>query len=175
MPTPAKQKTIEDLNDVFTRAKSALLAHYHGISATDMTVLRAHMRERAVDFRIVKNTLARKALKNTPLEVLVSDFKGPVSLLVSFDDAVAPAKALFDYAKSGVETSPEVVAGIVEGRQVTPEEIRALAALPSREVLLSQLLSVMNGPTTHFAGVFSALLRKLVGTLDAIKDKKAQG
>ncbi len=175
MPTSAKQQTIDELNDVFTRAKSAILAHYHGISAADMTVLRTHMRERAVDFRVIKNTLAKKAMKDTPLEVLESEFKGPVSLLVSFDDAVAPAKALADYAKSGVKKSPDVVAGVVEGQQVTLEEIKALADLPSKEVLLSQLLSVMNGPTTNFVGVFSALLRKLVGTLDAIKDQKAQG
>lgn len=175
MPTSAKQQTIDELNDVFTRAKSAILAHYHGISAADMTVLRTHMRERAVDFRVIKNTLAKKAMKDTPLEVLESEFKGPVSLLVSFDDAVAPAKALADYAKSGVKKSPDVVAGVVEGQPVTLEEIQALANLPSKEVLLSQLLSVMNGPTTNFVGVFSALLRKLVGTLDAIKDQKAQG
>ncbi|MCH8931532.1 MAG: 50S ribosomal protein L10 [Nitrospinae bacterium] len=175
MPTSAKQQTIDELNDVFTRAKSAILAHYHGISAADMTILRTHMRERAVDFRVIKNTLAKKAMKDTPLEVLESEFKGPVSLLVSFDDAVAPAKALADYARSGVKKSPDVVAGVVEGQQVTLEEIQALADLPSKEVLLSQLLSVMNGPTTNFVGVFSALLRKLVGTLDAIKDQKAQG
>ena len=175
MPTPAKQQAIEELNDVFTRAKSALLTHYHGISAENMAALRAHMRGRAVDFRVIKNTLAKKAVKGTPLEVLANDFKGPVSLLVSFDDAVAPAKALSDYAKSGVEKSPDVVAGIVEGKQVSPAQIKALADLPSKEVLLSQMLSVMNGPTTNFVGVFSSLLRKLVGTLDAIKDKNAQG
>ena len=174
MPTPAKQQTIDELNDVFTRAKSALLAHYHGITAENMTALRAHMRERSVDFRVIKNTLAQKAAKNTPLEVLEKEFTGPVSLLVSFDDAVAPAKALSDYAKSGAEKTPDVVAGVVEGKQVTPEEVKALANLPSKEVMISQMLSVMNGPTTNFVGVFSALLRKLVGTLDAIKDKKAQ-
>ncbi len=175
MPTPAKQKAIDELNDVFSRARSALLAHYHGITAENMTALRTHMRERGVDFRVIKNTLAQKAAKNTPLEILENDFKGPVSLLVSFDDAVAPAKALSDYAKSGAEKSPDVVAGIVEGKQVSPAEVKALADLPSKEVLLSQMLSVMNGPTTNFVGVFSSLLRKLVGTLDAIKDKKAEG
>lgn len=174
MPTPAKDETIAELNDVFARAKSAVLTHYHGISAAEMTRLRSHMRERAVDFRVIKNTLAQRASKNTPLEVLGNDFKGPVSLLVSFDDAVAPAKALSDFAKSG-DKSPQVVAGMVEGKAVTPEEIKALASLPSKEVLLSQLLSVMNGPTTNFVCVFNALLRKLVGTLDAIKDQKAKG
>lgn len=175
MPTPAKEQTIEELNEVFGRAKSAVLAHYHGMSAAGMASLRSHMRERQVDFRVIKNTLALRAAKNTPLEVLEGDFKGPVSVLVSFDDPVAPAKALSDFAKSGVEKSPEAVSGVVEGRLVTAEEIKALANLPSKEVLLSQMLSVMNGPTTNFVGVFSALLRKLVGTLDAIKDQKAQG
>jgi large subunit ribosomal protein L10 len=175
LPTPAKQKTIDELNDVFSRAKSCVLAHYHGISAENMASLRAHMRERAVDFRVIKNTLAQKAAKNTPLEVLENDFKGPVSLLVSFDDAVAPAKALSDFAKSGAAKSPEVVTGVVEGKQVSPAQLKALADLPSKEVLISQMLSVLNGPTTNFVGVFSSLLRKLVGTLDAVKDKKAQG
>ncbi|NIQ00462.1 MAG: 50S ribosomal protein L10 [Nitrospinaceae bacterium] len=175
MPTPAKEQTVEELNDVFTRAKSAVLAYYHGMSAENMTALRTHMRERAIDFRVVKNTLARKAAKNTSLEVLDSEFKGPVSLVVSFDDAVAPAKALSDFAKTGAEKTPEVVTGVVEGQRVSPEEIKALADLPSKEVLLSQMLSVFQGPTTNFVGVFSALLRKLVGTLDAIKEQKSQG
>lgn len=175
MPTPEKQEVIDELNDVFGRAKSAVLAHYHGMSAADMAALRNHMRERQVDFRVIKNTLAQRAAKNTPLEVLEGDFKGPVSVMVSFDDAVAPAKALSDFAKSGVDKSPDAVSGVVEGKQVSPEEIAALANLPSKEVLLSQMLSVMNGPTTNFVGVFSSLLRKLVGTLDAIKEKKAQG
>jgi len=175
LPTPAKDQTITELNEVFARAKSAVLTHYHGMSAASLTSLRNHMRERQLDFRVIKNTLAQRAAKNTSLELIEGDFKGPVSILVSFDDAVAPAKALSDFAKSGVAKSPDVVSGVVEGKAVTAEEIKALANLPSKEVLLSQMLSVMNGPTTNFVGVFSALLRKMVGTLDAIKDQKAQG
>ena len=96
-----------------------------------------------------------------------------MSLVVSFDDPVAPAKALAEYAKSGATKSPEVICGVVEGKKVSPEEVKALADLPSKEVLISQLLATMNGPTTNFVGALGGVLRKLVGTLEAIKEKKA--
>ncbi|MEK9628094.1 MAG: 50S ribosomal protein L10 [Nitrospinota bacterium] len=173
VPNAEKIKKVEELNGVFLKAKSAVLANYQGIDAPELTALRSHMRGRAIDFRVIKNTLARQAAKNTPFELLDKEFSGPVSLVLSFDDAVAPAKALADYAKSGAAKSPKVICGVVEGKKVTPEEVKALADLPSKEQLIAQLLSTMNGPTTNFVGALSGLLRKLVGTLEAIKEKKA--
>jgi large subunit ribosomal protein L10 len=172
VPNAEKVKKVEELNGVFLKAKAAILADYQGIEAPDLTLLRSHMRSRSVDFRVIKNTLARQASKNTPFELLDDEFKGPVSLVVSFDDAVAPAKALAEFEKSGAPKSPKVICGVIEGKKVSPGEIEALADLPSREVLISQMLAVFNGPTTSFAGVFSSLLRKLVGTLDAVREKK---
>ena len=173
VPNAEKIKKVEELNGIFLKAKSVVLANYQGIEAAELTQLRSHMRGRAIDFRVVKNTLAKQAVKNTPFELLDGDFTGPVSLVLSFEDAVAPAKALAEYAKSGAAKNPRVICGVVEGKKVSPEEVKALADLPSKEVLISQLLSTMNGPTTNFVGALSGLLRKLVGTLDAIKDKKA--
>jgi len=170
-----KVEMVEELHGVFSRAKSAVVANYQGIDAEGITALRVHMRNRSVDFRVVKNTLARRAVKDTSLEVLSEDFKGPISILVGFEDAVAPAKALADFAKSDATKSPEVICGVVEGKKVSPGEVQALAELPSREELISQMLSVFQGPTTNFAGVFSSLLRKLVGTLDAVREKKETG
>jgi large subunit ribosomal protein L10 len=167
-----KAEVVEELHGIFSRAKSAVVANYQGIDAQGITALRVHMRSRSVDFRVVKNTLARRAVKDTSLEVLGEDFQGPISILVGFEDLVAPAKALADFAKSGATKSPEIICGVVEGKKVSPEEVEALAKLPSREELISQMLSVFQGPTTNFAGVFSSLLRKLVGTLDAIREKK---
>jgi len=158
---------------VFLKAKAAILANYQGIDAPELTQLRRHMRAQSVDFRVIKNTLARQAAKDTPFEMLDEQFKGPVSLVVSFEDPVAPAKALAEFAKSGATKSPTVLCGVVEGKMVSSEEVKALADLPSKEVLISTMLSVFNGPTTNFAGVFSSLLRKLVGTLDAVREKKA--
>ena len=175
MANSVKVEVVEELRSIFSRAKSAVVANYQGIDAQGITALRVHMRSRSVDFRVVKNTLARRAVKDTSLEVLSEDFKGPISILVSFEDAVAPAKALADFAKSNATKSPEVICGVVEGKKVSPGEVQALAELPSREELISQMLSVFQGPTTNFAGVFSSLLRKLVGTLDAVREKKETG
>ncbi|MBT5549417.1 MAG: 50S ribosomal protein L10 [Nitrospina sp.] len=172
MPNAEKIKVVEELNGMFQKAKSAVLADYQGIDALGLTRLRRHMRAQSVDFRVVKNTLARQAAKNTPFELLDEDFKGPVSMVVSFEDAVAPAKALAEFAKSGAPKSPKVLCGVVEGKKVSPDEVKALADLPPKEVLIAQLLATMNGPTTNFVGALNGLLRKFVGTLDAIREKK---
>jgi len=172
VPNVEKVKKVEELNGVFLKAKAAILADYQGIEAPDLTLLRSHMRSKSVDFRVIKNTLARQASKNTPFELLDEEFKGPVSMVVSFEDVVAPAKALAEFKKSGAPKSPKVICGVIEGKKVSPGEIEALADLPSREVLISKMLAVFNGPTTSFVGVFSGVLRKLVGTLDAVREKK---
>ena len=173
MPNAEKIKKVEELNGIFLKAKSAVLANYQGIEAPELTQLRSHMRSRAIDFRVIKNTLARQAAKNTPFELLDEEFSGPVSLVVSFDDAVAPARALAEFSKLGAAKNPKVICGVVEGKKISPEQVKAMADLPSKEVLISQLLATMNGPTTNFVGALSGVLRKLVGTLEAIKEKKA--
>lgn len=172
MPTPIKEKAVEELNRVFLKATSAVLANYQGIKANELAALRSNLRERSLDFRVIKNTLAQKAAKDTPFEVLESEFTGPVSILVSYDDLVAPAKALYDYSKTGPVKNPNVICGLVEGRKISPEEVQALSTLPPKDVLISQMLSVFQGPTTQFVGVFNGLLRKLVGTLEAVREKK---
>ncbi len=172
VPTPAKEQVVKELNEVFQRAKSAVLADYQGIDAETITTMRAKMREQSVEFRVIKNTLARQAAKNTPFEVLDADWKGPVSIVVSFDDPVGPAKAIAECAKGQAEKTPKVLCGVVEGKKINPEQVKALADLPSREALIAMMLATMQGPTTNFVGVFHSLLRKLVGTLDAIREKK---
>ncbi len=172
MPTPVKEKAVEELNQVFLKATSAILANYQGMKANELTALRAHLEERRLDFRVIKNTLAQRATKNTPFEVLESEFTGPVSILVSYDDLLAPAKALSDYAKTRPEKNPDVLCGLLDGKKISPEEVKALAKLPPKDVLISQMLSVFQGPTTQFVGVFHGLLRKLVGTLEAVREKK---
>lgn len=175
MPNPAKEQSIKDLTSLFSRAKSVVLTNYQGITAQELTQLRTHMHRRSLDFRVVKNTLARQAAKSTKFSVLDTDeLKGPISLVVSYDDIIAPAKALADYAKTDAAKKPEIIFGVLEGKKITPAEVKALSDLPSREVLISKMLSSFQGPTTGFVGVFSSLLRKLVGTLEAVKNKKEQ-
>ena len=158
---------------MFARAKSVVLANYQGITAQELTRLRSHMHGRSVEFRVVKNTLARRASKNTPFEILDAvKLKGPISLVVSYDDLVAPAKALADYAKTDAKKKPIVICGVIEGKKISPADVQALSDLPSKEALISMMLSTFQGPTTDFVGVFNSLLRKLVGTLAAVQEKK---
>ena len=173
MANPEKQEAVKELNEVFQKASAAVLANYQGIDATSITAMRASMKNQSVEFRVVKNTLAKLAAKNTPFEVLDANFTGPVSVLVSYDDPVAPAKALADQRKIDSKKTPQVICGLVEGKMISAEGVAALADLPSRDALLGQMLSVFQGPTTNFVGVFNSLLRKLVGTLGAVREKKA--
>lgn len=175
MPTAAKKETVKNLNQKFSKAKSAVLANYQGISAQELGALRRLMRERSVDFFVTKNTLARRAVPNTPFEALESDFSGAISIFISYEDLVAPAKALAEYAKTGPEKNPEIICGLVESQKLSPEEVTELSNLPPREVLVARVLATFQSPTTRFVGVFSGLLRKFVGTLDAIKEKKSDG
>ena len=175
MPNPAKDQEIQELSSLFAKAKSVVLTNYQGITAQELTQLRAHMHHRALDFRVVKNTLARRAARNTPFAVLdAGKIKGPISLVIGYGDIVAPAKALADYAKTDAKKKPEVICGVIEGKKISPEDVRALSDLPSKEVLISKMLSTFQGPTTNFVGVFSSLLRKLVGTLAAVQEKKGE-
>lgn len=164
---------MKELNAVFQKATAAVLADYQGIDAPSVTALRASMRGCSVEFRVVKNTLAKLAAKNTAFEALDASFKGPVSVLLSFDDPVAPAKALADCRKADAKKTPKVICGLVEGRVISSEEVKVLAELPSREVLIARMLSAMQGPAANFVGVFGGLLRKFVGTLDAVREKKS--
>lgn len=173
MPTEAKKKTVKELNEIFSKSKSAVLANYQGIPAPDLCALRLHMKSKSVEFFVTKNTLAQVAAKDTAFEALESDFKGPVSIVVSFDDLVAPAKALAAYAKTNPVKEPEVICGLIKGQKISPEGVKELADLPPKEVLVARMLSTFQGPATNFVGVFSGLLRKFVGTLEAIKEKKA--
>ena len=124
MPNAEKVKKVEELNGLFQKAQSAVLADYQGIEAAELTQLRSHMRVRSVDFRVIKNTLARQAAKNTPFELLDDEFKGPISLVLSYEDPVAPAKALAEFVKTGAPKSPKVICGVVEGKRLLVGEIQ---------------------------------------------------
>lgn len=173
MATDIKKQSIDSLNEKFSKAKSAVLARYQGITANDINQLRSHMRERSIEFLVVKNTLAKIAAKDTSFEMIDDDFKGPVSVLVGYDDPIGPAKALAEYSKTQPAKEPEVICGLIDGKKVSVEQVKAIASLPPKEVLVAQLLSTMQAPTSNFVGVFNSLLRQFVGVLDAIKEKKS--
>lgn len=154
MPTPAKEQSVAELNESFKKAKAAVLANYQGIDATAINTLRSHMRDRSLDFKVIKNKLARKAAKDTPFEILDSYFRGPISLVVSYDDSIAPAKALADYAKTGVKKSPEVICGLVEGKSLTPDEVKVLSELPPESCIGGANAGCFSGTDHELCGSF---------------------
>lgn len=168
--TPEKQAAVAKLKEKLSQAKGAVLADYRGITVVEDTALRHKLREAVVDYQVVKNTFTRIAARELGLNQLEDYLEGPTALAVSYTDPVAPAKVLVDFAKEHKEFTIKV--GLVEGRVIGPEEVEALASLPSREVLLSKMLGSMQAPLSGLVNVLQGSIRNLVYTLDAVRRQK---
>lgn len=165
-----KTQEIERLKDSFSKAKSAIVADYRGLTVAEMNEVRSKLREASVELRVTKNTLARIAIKGTDSEGLSDALKGPSAIAFSFDDPVAGAKALKSLADAHEEL--ELKAGLLGNKLLGIADIEALSKLPSKEVLLGQFLSVLNGPMRGFVTVLSGNQRSLVQVLAAIAKSK---
>ena len=165
-----KVAIIDELHDKFLRSKVGILSDYRGLNVQQITDLRNKLRDVSVEFKVIKNTLARRASKDTQFESIIDRFVGPTSIVISYDDIAAPAKVLIPFAKR--EPKLKITAGIIEGKAVSPEEIVTLAELPSREELLSRVLCGFQAPLTNLVGVLQGILRKFLYTLKALEEKK---
>ncbi len=165
-----KEKEVEFLTEQFKRCKAAVLADYRGLKVGQITELRSKVYQGNAKMKVVKNRLAKIALKNASIEGLDGFFLGPTAMVWSTDDEVAPAKIFVEFAKGNAKL--EVKGGYLDGRSVDLTYVKWLAALPSREIMLAQILGSMSAPATNFVGVLSALPRQLVTVLNAIKEKK---
>ena len=131
---------------------------------------RQALRKNDAELKVVKNTLLNIAAKETDFQILAEHFKWPVAVVLSYKDPVAPTKALIDFAKKNPEL--EIKVGIIDGKVLSKADIEALAELPSREVLLGKLVSVMAAVPTSFVSVLSGVQRSFVQVLGAYCDKK---
>ena len=170
MDRRTKEKVIAELHDKLGDVKLAVLADYSGLNVEKITALRNALRKSDTELRVVKNTLLEIASKDTDVAVLKDYLKGPLAIALNSGDVVEPAKVLVDFAKKNAQL--ELVAGVLEGKVLSVAQINALAELPSREVLLAKLLSVMVGVQTSLVNVLSAVPRGLVQVLEACRVKK---
>ena len=170
MKLDEKKKIVEDLRDKFAKSKVLIVTDYKGLNVETMTELRRQLRESQVEYQVVKNTLLVRAAEATTVEAIKDQFKGPSAIALSFDDPVAPAKILTEFAKKNDKL--EIKAGIMEDKVLDLPSIKALADLPSRETLLSQMLSVMIGVPTGFVRVLNGVPQQFMNVLLAIKDQK---
>jgi large subunit ribosomal protein L10 len=166
----AKERIVAELHEKLKDVKLAVLADYSGIKVKDITGLRNDLRKAESEFTVVKNNLLSIALKDTEFLPLDDHLKGPRALMMNFGDVVEPTKILVEFAKKNDKL--EIEAGVLDGRLLNREQIKALAELPSREVLLGKLLSVLIGVQTQLVTVLSAVPRGLVQVLEAHRLKK---
>ena len=167
-----KVSIVQELSDKFAQAKIAIVTDYRGLTVTEFEELRNALRNADSEVRVAKNTLLRRAVEGTPFEPMNEHFKGTSALTVSNTDPVGPAKALVDFAKKHEQL--QIRSAIMDGKLLSVEDLTALSQLPSKEVLLSQLLSVMQAVPTGFVRVLNGVPQKLVYALQAIKDQKEQ-
>ncbi|AJK44786.1 50S ribosomal protein L10 [Burkholderia plantarii] len=152
-----KQAVVAEVSAQVAKAQTVVLAEYRGIAVGDLTKLRAQAREKQVYLRVLKNTLARRAVEGTPFASLAEQMTGPLIYGIS-EDAIAAAKVVNDFAKSNDKLI--IKAGAFDGKVMDKAGVQALATIPSREELLSKLLFVMQSPVSGFARALAALAEK---------------
>ncbi len=165
-----KKSIVEDLHERFSKSKVLIVTDYKGLDVTSINTLRRKLREADVEFKVAKNSLMVRAAENTDVDLIKDSFKGPNAIAISYDDPVAPAKVLTDFAKENEKL--EIKLGVMNGKVMDQSAIVALSALPSKEALIGQLLSVINGVPTALVRTLNAVPSGFVNVLQALKDQK---
>jgi len=165
-----KKALVAEVAEVAAKAQSVVAAEYRGLTVSQMTDLRAKARKQGVYVRVVKNTLARKALAGTSFEAVGPKLKGPLVLAFSKDDPGAAARVVKDFAKA----NEKLVATLISlgGQVLPPKDLDAVASLPTREQALSMLLGTLKAPSQKLVSTIAAVPSKLVRTLAAVRDQK---
>lgn len=170
MARPEKVAAVETVADLFNGARSVVLNDFSGLDVEKISKLRALCRQNNIEFKVVKNTLARRGVRDTEAAALEEYFEGPTALAVSRDSENQGAKILAEFAKE--HEAPKFKAGFVDGNVIDATAVLALSKLPSKEEMLSMLLAGLQSPARGLVSVMQGPLRSLVGALNQIKDQK---
>ncbi len=165
-----KSRVVSELQSKFLSAKGVIFTDYRGLTVEEISDLRNKLRTSALEYRVVKNSLAKRAAEGTPVDVAKDIFSGPVGVAISYDDTVVLAKKILEFVKSNEKL--KIKSGVIEGGVCSPEEIKTISELPSREILLSMFISAMQSPLNKFANVLNATLSGFVYAMEALKKKR---
>jgi ribosomal protein L10 len=165
VPTQAKVESVLVLKERLGTAKTAVLTEYRGLTVRQLSDLRKQLKAAAAEYKVVKNRLARLAVKGSPLDPLAPHLTGPTGLVLTKHDPVVVAKTLQAFVRANPALSIKV--GFVEGKVLQPPELKALADLPSKEALRAQLIGALEGPMSQIVSLLTAPQRELVRVLEA--------
>ncbi|MEW6570854.1 MAG: 50S ribosomal protein L10 [Nitrospirota bacterium] len=170
MKRAEKEQVINELRANFVKAKAVIFTNYRGLTVAELSELRRSLRDGNFEYRIIKNTLAKIASEGTPLFGVKESFRGPVGIAISYSDPIITVKKILDYSRKNDKL--KVDGAVIEGAFCAPEELKAVAEIPSRQVLLSMLAGGLQAPISKFACALNATLSKFVHALEALKQKK---
>ncbi|MFC1501445.1 50S ribosomal protein L10 [Elusimicrobiota bacterium] len=165
-----KELLVEKLTDKIKKNNNIVFTEYQGLTVSEISDLRSQLRACKCEYKVVKNTLSKIALKNAGLESFANYFDGPTAIAIENGDFVASAKVLAKFAKE--HDKLKIKAGISDKKELSVENIKILSQLPSREVLIAKLLNVMQAPISGMVNVLQGTIRNFVYVLEAIKQKK---
>jgi large subunit ribosomal protein L10 len=174
MKLEKKKVIVGELHEKFLKSQIVILTDFKGLDVETLNSLRRKLRDAGIEYRVVKNTFLVRASEGTDIAPIQPHFKGPTAVAISYDDPVAPAKVLVGFAKEHkkLEIKAALLKSGAVGRVLDVGAVKALSDLPSREVLLSQVLSTMNGVTSAFVRVLVNIPQKFLYVLQAIKEQK---
>ena len=167
-----KASIVQNLSEKFGKAKIAIVSDYRGLTVSEFEELRVALKQCDSEVKVAKNTLLRRATEGTDYAAMNDHFIGTTAITLSYDDPVSPAKALVNFAKTHGELV--IRSAVLEGKLLSNDDLTALSKLPSKEVMLAQLLSTMQAVPTSFVRVLNAIPQKLVYALQAVKEQKEQ-
>ncbi len=170
MPTEKKEEQVAELQDTFSRAQVGILTDYRGLTMAEMSVLRRKLRESNIEYKVVKNSLAQIAAKNAGKEALTDKFVGPVAVAFGFGEPPETAKAVMDYIKAS-KSIMTVKAGFFGDVVLEAAGVEQLAKLPSREVLIAQVIGGIQAPISGFVNVLAGSVRGILNVLQARKNQ----
>lgn len=170
MKMEKKKEIVKSLHEKFARSKVVIVTDCKGLDVAKMNDLRRRLREFEIEYKVAKNSLLIRASEETDVELIKDCFKGPSAVALSYDDPITPAKVLIKFSEE--HDKLEIKTGVMNGKVIDLNAIKAMSVLPPREVLLGQFLSVVNGVPAGFVRVLNAIPMRFLNLLQAVKEQK---